>query len=461
MIRNFCFTLFALLILTFEISASNTIIKGVVENAEGYVFRLKSYSDNISFQDTILAESLLDESGTFEFQIETEYPQLIVLKLGFQIASFYIEPGKDYHLKVIYDPESEQVSYLANHKLLFEFIDLPKDDLNSLVDDFNRISDRFLIKNFEKIYKRKQFQMLDSLRYETFSIRRKGGDYFGDLIEFRIADILLSAKKEITQDIFFKYFGNKAIRYEHYEYMVFFNTFFDKYLRTKTRVLKPGELRSLVNDQDDLIVLSKALKRDLLLMDDRLRELVILRELYNFFYDFEFQPVKVLGHIRNLAQNSTYPEHRLIAKNLIKRITSLQPGSKLPEFNFMDLKGFKKTNADYKGKYLLLNFWELDCSDCFNNIDSLEYIQKTYADKLQVISVSSHKYVNDLKRIIGEQNFTMNFLLASPDNRVYDDLKIRSLPAVILVDDEGKIVLFPAILPARGFRNTFKSVFKH
>ena len=90
MIRNFCFTLFALLILTFEISASNTIIKGIVENAEGYVFRLKSYSDNISFQDTILAESLLDESGTFEFQIETEYPQLIVLKLlrSLQILQF-------------------------------------------------------------------------------------------------------------------------------------------------------------------------------------------------------------------------------------------------------------------------------------------------------------------------------------------------------------------------------------
>lgn len=458
--RKFCLLVFSLLILSSELFSSTTRVRGVVENANAYIIRLKSFSDNISFQDTILAEKLLDENGTFDFQFETEYPRMIVLKLGFQNASFYVEPGKDYELKVIYDPEREQISYLANHKLLFEFIELPRDDINSLVDDFNRITDRFLIKNFERIYKRKQIHLLDSLRYETFGLRRIGNVYLGDLIEFRIAEILLSAKGKINQDIFFKYFGNKPIRYNHYEYMVFFNTFFHKYIKTKTIVLRAGELRTLINDQDNLDALSNALKRDLIMMDDRLRELVILRELYYFFYDFDFKPTKVLQHIKDLAQSSHYPEHRLIAKNLIKRITSLQPGSPIPEFNFTDLQGTKITKADYKGRYFLLNFWELDCSDCFKNIDSLEYLQKTYADKLKVISISSHKYVEDLKRIIGENNFSMSFLLASPDNLVYDKLKIRSLPTAILVDDQGQIVLYPAIIPARGYRNTFKSVFK-
>lgn len=460
MIRKFYFVFFLISSLSTLVFSSTSRVSGHVENAKGYVIRLKSYSDHISFQDTVLAEMLLNENGVFDFQVEIEQPQMVILKLGFQSASFYIEPGKDYQLRVVYDPERERISYLANPTLLFGFINLPNDDLNSLVEEFNKISDNFLIKNYEKIYKRKQFDLLDSLRYETFGIRRKGNGYFADLVEFYIADLLLSAKAKDTQELFFSYFGNKPIRYNNYEYMMFFNTFFYKYIQTQTAVLRPGELRTFINDQDNLDALSNALKRDLLMMDNRVRELVIIRELYYLFYDFDFKPVKVLQHLRNLAQTSIYPEHRRIVKNLIKRITFLQPGSHVPAFSFTDFLGTEKTYANYKGKYLLLNFWELDCSDCFKNIDSLEYLQKTYADRLNVISISSHKYVEDLKRIIGEENFTMNFLLASPDNPVYDDLKIRSLPSAILIDDKGKILLYPAILPARGFRNTFKSVFK-
>lgn len=460
MIRHFCLSFFALFIVFSNIFAANTRVRGVVENAEGLTIRLKSFRDNITFQDTILAESLLGEDKTFEFQLDIKEARKVVLKLGFQFASFYIEPDKDYQLKVVYDSEREQISYLANHQLLFEFIALPKDDLNSLVDDFNKISDRFLIKNFEKIYKRKQLHMLDSLRFETFGIRRKGSKYFGDLVEFRIADILLSAKGEINQDLFFRFFGNKPIRYHNHEYMVFFKTFFHKYIQSKTLALHPRELRTLINDSDNLEPLSNALKRDLMMMDNQLRELVILSELYYFFYNFEYKPSKVLAHIKNLSTTSVYPEHRIIAKNLIEKITSLQPGSPIPDFCFSDFDGLEKINSDFTGKYLLINFWELDCSDCFKNIDSLEYLQKTYANQLNVISISGHKYIEDLKRIIGERNFSMSFLLASPDNLIYDDLKIRSLPAAILVNDKGEIILYPAILTKRGYRNTFKSVFK-
>ena len=460
MIRKFHLTFLVFFILSMDGYSGTTRLSGVVENANGYTIRLKAFTDAISLQDTIIAQATLDEQGIFDFQIEVEYPRTVVLKLGFQTNSFYIEPDKEYNLKVYYDPEKEQVSYLAKHRLLFDFVDLPKDDLNSLIEKFNMLLDEFLIKNFYKVYKYGQVHLLDSLRYDMFGVNREKSRYFGDLMEFRLADIQLAAKGNDDEMIFFEFLGNKPIRYNHHEYMVFFNTFFNEYIKTKTNVLRFGELRSLINEQENPDALSKALKKDLILMDDRIRELVILRDLYFFFYDFDFRTTKVIQHITYLSENSAYPEHRNIARNLIKRITSLQPRSPIPDFTFTDLEGNQKSKKDYLGKYLLLNFWELDCNDCFKNIDSLEYLQKAYADKLNVISVSGYKYVSDLKRIIGDKEFSMEFLLASPDNLVYDKLKIRSLPAAVLIDDKGKIVLYPAILPGRGFRNTFKSVFK-
>ena len=460
MIRKSLLGLMAFLFLAFDLISGNTKLSGVVENASGYTIRLKSFTDYVSFQDTILAEAYLDERGGFEMDLNIDFPQNVILKLGFQKATFYVEPNKNYELKVYYDPEKEQISYLANYQLLFEFINLPKDDLNVLAAEFNIITDQFLVENFNRIYRSRQTHLLDSLRYQVQGIRRRGLGYFDQIVEFRLADILLSVKSHERENLFFNVFANKPIQYNNYEYMFFFNTFFYKYVQTKTSVLKPGELRSLINEQEDLTALSNALKRDLIFMDDRMRELVILHDLYYYFYDFDFKLSKVMQHLRSLSNNSVYPEHRKIAKNLIKRITALQPGKPIPEFSLTDLDGQQKTNNDYKGKYLLLNFWELDCSDCFKNIDSLEYLQTTYKNKMNVVSISSNKFEMDLKKIIKDKNISMNFLMASPDNKVYDDLKIRSLPAAILVNDQGEIVLYPAILPGRGFRNTFKSVFK-
>ena len=455
--------LFALIVFVFSqnVFAVQTVIKGTAEKAEGYTIRLKSFTDYISYSDTIIAESNLDENGKFEFVFDIENPHLLSIKLGFQKSSIYVEPGKTYELKVHYDPEREQVSYLANYTLFFEFVDLPQGDLNDLISDFNKVMDRFLIKNYERLYKNKQTYLIDSLHYQAMRLNFSGNLYFNELVMFRLADMRLSINSRDAETTFFKYFGNKPVRYKHYEYMLFFNTFFHDYVKTRTLVIHPGKLRELINNEENPVALSTALKKDILLLDDRLRELVILRDLYYCFYDFDFKGLKVMQHLNYLKDHSSYPEHRQIARNIIRRIKALQPGSPMPGFALQNVDGRLKSNKDYIGKHLLINFWEVDCNDCFQNIDSLEYLQQRYVGKLSVIAVSGKKYTAELKKLIQDKNYSMEFMQALPDNQIYDDLKIRSLPAAILLDEKGNILLYPAILPGRGYKRTFEAVFKH
>ena len=116
-----------------------------------------------------------------------------------------------------------KISYLANYPLLFEFIDLPQDDLNNLYSEFSRVTDEFLIKNYSRIYKNRQIYLIDSLQYKVLSLINKGGNYFGELVKFHLADLNFTAQGQNLEGIFFKYLGNKPIRYNHHEYMMFFS----------------------------------------------------------------------------------------------------------------------------------------------------------------------------------------------------------------------------------------------
>jgi peroxiredoxin len=459
MIKKIAILLIAFFCVLIEVNAASVRIYGKVRNANGLTLRLKTFVDYVTFRDTILKETFLKDSAEFDFQIEVNEPKIIKLKCGFQHTSFYVEPNNKYHLDIHYDPDNEQVSYLADQRLLFEFIDLPKNDLNEKIGKFNGLTDRFLIKHYDRIYKRREYHLIDTLRTQAFQLNTSSDDYFFDVINFRIADLKLAAKSISSYDCYMEYFAFKPIQYKNYEYMVFFYTYFYKYLLEKCKLLPLETLRKLAH-KDSINDLLNYLKKDVIFQDARLRELVVLLNLNGMFFNYEFKPTKILAYIKELKKTSTYPEHKIIARNFIKRITALQPGSKMPDFNLHNLNGDEMCLEDYKGKYVLMNFWALDCKDCFQDLDSLNYLQKRYANKMYVVNISGLKKKKELKSFIKDKNYDIQFLIAQPDNKIYENLNIRSLPATILIDDKGNIKLYPAILRKKGYKGTFEMIFK-
>jgi len=67
-------------------------------------------------------------------------------------------------------------------------------------------------------------------------------------------------------------------------------------------------------------------------------------------------------------------------------------GQICPDFVFSDIRYLDKTKIsvnDFRGKWLILDFWDVHCSGCIEGIPKYNKIQQDFKDKVQVLEIST------------------------------------------------------------------------
>lgn len=113
---------------------------------------------------------------------------------------------------------------------------------------------------------------------------------------------------------------------------------------------------------------------------------------------------------------------------------------KAPEFTLTDLKNKKVSLSDYKGKYVMINFWATWCSACKSELPDLEKFyneNKNNKDfKLLTIDVGENKDV--VEKFMKENKYNFDVLL-DKNTEVSYDYTATALPTTVLIDKEGYI----------------------
>ena len=142
---------------------------------------------------------------------------------------------------------------------------------------------------------------------------------------------------------------------------------------------------------------------------------------------------------------------KLIAKE-IEQLRWGSPGSIAKDFTATDVQGHQLSLSDYKGKYVLLDFWASWCIPCRKGNPHLKELYAKYKNKgIEFIGIADDDQAEDkwkeaiLKDSIGVWNHVLRGLKYK--NKIYDrsnDISekfgIHSLPTKILIDPEGKII---------------------
>ncbi len=126
---------------------------------------------------------------------------------------------------------------------------------------------------------------------------------------------------------------------------------------------------------------------------------------------------------------------------VVNRIPSL--GVQAPDFEFKTTDGKKKRLKDYRGKYILLDFWATWCTPCLGETPNLMKTHKDFAGKhFEILGLSLDRTIEAPKKYIEQHSlkWVHGYLGDWSQNKVTDKYGINGIPSIWLLSPEGKVI---------------------
>ncbi len=140
------------------------------------------------------------------------------------------------------------------------------------------------------------------------------------------------------------------------------------------------------------------------------------------------------------AKNSAY--YHKISKRLDK-MEKVAVGSKAPDFKGLNREDKEVKLSDFKGKYVLVDFWSSNCSWCRKETPNLLKTYNEFKDKgFTILGVSSDRKKELWTKAIDEdKSFWDHIILDNKElKRVSNEYVITGIPHIFLVNPDGIIV---------------------
>ena len=128
---------------------------------------------------------------------------------------------------------------------------------------------------------------------------------------------------------------------------------------------------------------------------------------------------------------------------IIKQLENVQIGKVAPEFSLPDTAGVSVSLSDFRGKYVLLDFWASWCPPCRAEMPNLVKAYKDYKDKgFDIVGISLDSKADAWAKGVKDLNITWTQLsdLKGWQNSGAALYGVNSIPHTVLVDKDGTII---------------------
>lgn len=126
---------------------------------------------------------------------------------------------------------------------------------------------------------------------------------------------------------------------------------------------------------------------------------------------------------------------------LLMVTTQYSPHLFAADFSFKDINGKRHQLSDYKGKWVLVNYWATFCGPCKIEVSHLNKIKRAYGNKVDVIGLEAGSS-SDAKIREFMNQYGMRFTVAPTQlSTAKQPLgAVPKLPTTFIVDPQGKVV---------------------
>jgi len=156
--------------------------------------------------------------------------------------------------------------------------------------------------------------------------------------------------------------------------------------------------------------------------------------------DFRKQRPIVEESLKRFVDKRPHANTTRALKSALDRLQALSVGAQAPEFNLPDIDGRSVSLADYRGKWVFLDFWASWCPNCRIEFPKLMQIQDRFGgDSFEILGVTANDRPEAWRKIIKRDGLDWTCVFDSSD-QITLTYQARQLPTTFLIDPEGKIV---------------------
>lgn len=112
----------------------------------------------------------------------------------------------------------------------------------------------------------------------------------------------------------------------------------------------------------------------------------------------------------------------------------------VPEAAIMDLDGAPASLADYRGQYVVLNFWATWCAPCRKEMPHLDALQAELgSDRFIVVPVASGvNPVPGIKKFFDKEDIQHLNTLRDPKQALARNMGVLAMPVTVILDPQGR-----------------------
>jgi peroxiredoxin len=447
--------------------SGSVTLKGKAVQYAGLELTIQYVSNFITGETEKPGVMKVDDNGSFNVSLDIDEVTLAFMDMGTVRGYLFLEPGTTYEVVMPpYTPQKESDilnPYFKREELVLGIANKEAQKLNRKITEFDDEFNYLFTKNAYRLLGGSGLKTTREITAQLDSIFPSDdtSGFFYEYKKYRFAKLYILSLRRQKARVINDFFSNSPVLYNNPAYtesfLLMFKNFLDAYLSQK----RGEELRQVFIKGAPFDTLSLILGNDTLYRNREFREVVLLKGLFDAFYSGKFNKDKINGLIKQAGEKGASEKVRKMAAGIYKKVNHLRIGSKAPALKVYTLKGKERSLSSYKGRFVYLNFANIENHSCRKDFQLLDALSKRMKRELTVVTVVTNNDPEKITEYIKKNKYQWDFLYSPDIMDVLAEYDITGLPVYFLIDPDGNLSLSPAPSPEENFTARFYEALKN